>query len=165
MTLTHINKEGRANMVDVSEKDITKRIAKAQAVITMQKDTLTRIIEGDIKKGDVLSVAQVAGIQGAKWTHHLIPMCHPLQLSHIDLTMTHDFKTSTLTLISTVITEGKTGVEMEALTAANIAALTIYDMCKSIDKSIRIDQVYLIQKSGGKSGTFIHPDKKEDYNG
>ncbi len=165
MTLTHINKEGRANMVDVSEKNITKRIAKAQAVITMQKNTLTRIIEGDINKGDVLSVAQVAGIQGAKWTHHLIPMCHPLQLTHIDLTMKHDFKTSTLTLQSTVITEGKTGVEMEALTAVNIAALTIYDMCKSIDKTMQIDNVYLLEKSGGKSGLFTHPNVKENDNG
>ncbi len=160
MKLTHINKEGRAKMVDVSGKDSSKRTAKAQAVLTMNAETLKRILEGGIAKGDVLSVAQVAGIQAAKQTHQLIPMCHPLPLTHVDLSMEPDPENGTLRLLSTVSTEGKTGVEMEALTCVNIAALTVYDMCKSIDKTMRIDRVFLVEKHGGKSGTFTHPDKE-----
>lgn len=161
MTLTHINQEGRARMVDVSDKMITKRIAKAQAVITMNKETLTRILTGGTKKGDVMQIAQVAGIQGAKLTHQLIPMCHALQLTHVDLSFQEDFENNTLTIVSTVITEAKTGVEMEAFTSVNIAALTVYDMCKSIDQTMRIDGIYLLHKSGGKT-LFNHPMHKEN---
>ena len=165
MKLTHINQQGRAQMVDVSNKTITKRVAKAQSIITMQSETLKRILKGDIHKGDVLAVAQVAGIQAAKATHTLIPMCHPLQLSHIDIAFIEDLETSSLTITSTVITEGKTGVEMEALTAVSVAALTIYDMAKSIDREMRIDNTYLVEKSGGQSGHYQRLDNKEDHHG
>ncbi len=162
MSLTHINKEGRARMVDVSDKNITKRVAKAQAIITMKKATLNKIIEGEIKKGDVLAVAQVAGIQASKLTAQLIPMCHPLALNHVDLSFEPDFDNHTLKLVSTISTEGKTGVEMEALTCVNLAALTVYDMCKSIDKAMRIDSVYLLEKQGGKSGAFRYKNLEEE---
>ena len=163
MKLTHINQEGRAQMVNIKDKAITHRLAKAQAVVTMKPSTLTRILDGDITKGDVLAVAQVAGIQAAKLTSQLIPMCHPLPLTHVDISVKTNTQEGTITLISTVSTEGKTGVEMEALTCVNIAALTVYDMCKSIDKAIRIDHIYLLEKHGGKSGSYTHPNHKEDH--
>ena len=156
MKLTHMNEEGRATMVDITKKKATYRVAVAQAVVTMKKATLKRIIEQSAPKGDVLAVAQIAGIQAAKQTHTLIPMCHPLLLTKIDLSFTHSMKDGNLKIISRVSLDGKTGVEMEALTAVSVAALTVYDMCKAIDKDMTISDMYLIEKYGGKSGHYIN---------
>lgn len=142
-------------MVDVGGKPDTRRIAVARGAITMQPATLRAIRAGDIEKGDVLAVAQVAGVLGAKKTHELIPMCHPLLLTHIGLTFDLQPAKSAVEITATVKTTGKTGVEMEALTAVNVAALTIYDMAKAIDRSMRIQDVRLIRKMGGKSGDII----------
>lgn len=142
-------------MVDVGGKPDTRRIAVAKGTITMQPATLRAIRAGDIEKGDVLAVAQVAGVLGAKKTHELIPMCHPLLLTHIGLTFDLQPAKSAVEITATVKTTGKTGVEMEALTAVNVAALTIYDMAKAIDRSMRIQDVRLIRKMGGKSGDII----------
>ena len=147
MPLTHINDQGRARMVDVSEKAITHRIAVAAGSIYMQPETLQAIIDGQIKKGDVLAVAQVAGIMAAKQTSAIIPMCHPLMLSGIDIHFETHIKAS-------VKTTGQTGVEMEALHAVSAAALTIYDMCKAIDRGMHITNLRVIEKDGGKSGHF-----------
>lgn len=167
MKLTHFNEEARAKMVDVTHKDATKRIAQAQAVVHMKKETLEHIVSNRIKKGDVFAVAQVAGIMAAKQTHHLIPMCHPLLLTHIDLSFTPNQDTNTVTIVSKVSLKGNTGVEMEALTAVTNAALTVYDMCKAIDKSMTIQDIHLITKTGGKSGTFHYDStkNKEAHNG
>lgn len=154
MEMNHLNNEGRAKMVDVTNKDNSKRTAKAKAIVKMKRETLKRIIEGGIKKGDVLAVSQVAGIMAAKKTSELIPMCHPLMLTGIDISFNHNLQKSELSIISTVSLTGKTGVEMEALTAVSIAALTIYDMCKAIDKEMIISEIKLLQKTGGKSGDF-----------
>ena len=154
MDLTHLNKEGRAKMVDVTKKQDTVREAVAQATIKMKSDTLNRIIDGGIKKGDVLAVSQVAGIMAAKKTPDLIPMCHPLLLTGIDISFDHDIEKSELIINSVVSLTGKTGVEMEALTAVSVAALTIYDMCKAIDKGMIIKEIKLLKKSGGKSGEY-----------
>lgn len=162
MKLTHFNNQARAHMVDVSEKDITTRVAQAQAIIELSKETLEYILAQKIKKGDVFAVAQVAGIQAAKQTHTLIPMCHPLLLTHIDLAFYPDKDTNTIKIVSTVKLKGNTGVEMEALTAVTIASLTVYDMCKSMDKSMVIKDIHLIKKTGGKSGEFhFSPKSKE----
>lgn len=155
MELTHINEQGHAKMVDVSEKDDTTRIGVACATISMLPETFERIMKHDIKKGDVLSVAQVAGIMAAKKTPDIIPMCHPLLLTGVDITYEPDDITSSIRIIATVKTKGKTGIEMEALTAATTAALTIYDMCKAIDRAMVINDVYLIEKDGGKSGHYV----------
>lgn len=154
MELTHINQEGRAKMVDVSEKDETSREAVASGSIYMKKETLERIRDGSIKKGDVLSVAQVGGIMGAKSTPNIIPMCHPIMISGCDINFKLDFENNKVDITATTKTVGKTGVEMEALTAVSIAALTIYDMCKAIDREMIIGNIMLIKKSGGKSGVF-----------
>ena len=159
MELTHLNNEGFAKMVNVSEKVDTKRIAVAVATIKMEKETLKRILEGGLKKGDVLSVSQVAGIMAAKKTPDIIPMCHPLLLSGIDIHFKHDIDKSELSIQSTVSLTGKTGVEMEALTAVSVAALTVYDMCKAIDKGMIIKEIKLLKKSGGKSGEFKRLEK------
>lgn len=151
--LTHFNDEKRAQMVDVTEKNETKRIAVAESVLKMEPETLSRIKEGKIKKGDVLAVAQVAGIMAAKKTSDFIPMCHPLMTTKADLSFLDD-GVNTLTIQATVVTVGKTGVEMEALSAASIAALTIYDMCKAMDRGMEITRTRLLEKSGGKSGEF-----------
>jgi cyclic pyranopterin phosphate synthase len=156
MNLSHINEKGYARMVDVSEKEDTVRIARAQAVVCMQPDTLLMIREGAIKKGDVLAVAQVAGIMGAKQTSQIIPMCHPLPLSGVDLDFRLDETRASIVIKSLVKTTGKTGVEMEALTAVSIAALTIYDMCKAVDRWMEITDIRLLEKSGGKSGHLIN---------
>lgn len=142
-------------MVDVGKKSDTQRVAVARGKITMQPATLEAIRAGNVKKGDVLSVAQVAGILAAKKTHELIPMCHPLLLTHIDVAFSLQPEDSTIEITATVKTTGKTGVEMEALTAVNAAALTIYDMAKAIDRGMRIQDVRLIRKSGGQSGEII----------
>ncbi len=159
MELSHLNKEGHAKMVDVSLKADTVRVAVAEATIRMEKETLKRIIEGGLKKGDVLAVSQVAGIMAAKKTPEIIPMCHPLLLTSINIHFEHNFDTSELTIQSTVSLTGKTGVEMEALTAVSVAALTVYDMCKAIDKGMIIKEIKLLKKSGGKSGEFRREDK------
>ncbi|EUJ33057.1 molybdenum cofactor biosynthesis protein MoaC [Listeria floridensis FSL S10-1187] len=151
--LTHFNAEKRAQMVDVTEKDETKRVAVAEAKMLMQPETLSRIKDGKVAKGDVLAVAQVAGIMAAKKTSELIPMCHPLLTSKADLSFSDDGD-RTLTITATVVTVGKTGVEMEALTAATIAGLTVYDMCKAMDRGMELKEARLLKKSGGKSGDY-----------
>lgn len=154
MELTHINNEGRAKMVDVSGKDETMREAIASASIYMKRETLDRIKEGTIKKGDVLSVAQVGGIMAAKNTPHIIPMCHPIMITGCDIGFKLDFENNKVDITATVKNVGQTGVEMEALTAVSAAALTIYDMCKAIDKEMVISNIMLMRKSGGKSGLY-----------
>ena len=150
--LTHINENGDAQMVDVSDKNNTSREAKAGAVVLMKAETLELIVSGSHKKGDVLAVARVAGIQAAKKCWELIPLCHPLMLSKVSIELTPNQEKSCIEIIATAKLNGKTGVEMEALTAASIAALTIYDMCKAVDRFMRIDNVQLLEKKGGKSG-------------
>ena len=151
---THFDDKGNAYMVDVSDKDITKRTAVAQGTISMSREVMDAVIGKKIKKGDVLTVAQVAGIMGTKRTSDLIPMCHPLSLSNAKVSFEIDEEACTITVICTAVCEGKTGVEMEALTGASVALLTIYDMCKSIDKRMVIGDIHLVEKSGGKSGNF-----------
>ena len=150
--LTHINEKGDAQMVDVSDKNNTAREAKAGAVVLMKPETLELIVSGSHKKGDVLAVARVAGIQAAKKCSELIPLCHPLMLSKVSIELTPNQEKSCIEIIATAKLNGKTGVEMEALTAASIAALTIYDMCKAVDRIMKIDSVQLLEKKGGKSG-------------
>ncbi|AYG01991.1 cyclic pyranopterin monophosphate synthase MoaC [Lactococcus allomyrinae] len=153
--LTHFNGQGRAKMVDVTEKAVSKRVALATTTIIMQAETLKRIKEGKVKKGDVLAVAQTAGIMAAKRTSELIPMCHLLPLSGVDISFV-DNEVDRLTLTATVKTVNQTGVEMEALTAVQIAALTVYDMCKAMDRGMRITECHLVEKMGGKSGHFVY---------
>ncbi len=153
--LTHIDENGASRMVDVSEKDVTERIAVAHARVTMKPETFNLIMDKKITKGDVLGVARVAGIMAAKKTSELIPMCHPLNLNSVKINY-EDNNQDSVKITSEVKVSGKTGVEMEALTAVSICALTIYDMCKSADRSMIISDVYLVKKSGGKSGTFIN---------
>jgi cyclic pyranopterin phosphate synthase len=160
MTLTHLDEYGRARMVDVGHKDDTEREAVARGRILMKPDTLTLIQEQGIAKGDVLAVAQVAGVMAAKRTHELVPMCHPLLLTHVSLNFEphqteQPEELARIDITATVRTTGKTGVEMEALTAVSVAGLTIYDMCKAVDRGMRIDGVRLVRKSGGKSGDII----------
>lgn len=154
MEFTHFNESGRAKMVDVTEKAETKRVAVAVGRVTMQPETLVLIEQGRIAKGDVLAVAQVAGIMAAKRTWEIIPMCHPLLLTGIDLAFTIVHDKCAVDIAATVTTTGKTGVEMEALTAVSAAALTIYDMCKAADRGMTIESVCLQAKSGGKSGHY-----------
>ena len=160
MEFTHINEAGYAHMVDVSEKTDTVRIARAEAKIRMQPETLAAIQKGAVKKGDVLGVAQVAGIIGAKKTSGLIPMCHPLMLSSVDITFSLEKENSCIRILCEVKTTGKTGVEMEAISGAAIAALTIYDMSKAVDRWMEITDVRLLEKAGGKSGHVIRPGTK-----
>ena len=150
--LTHINENGDAQMVDVSDKNNTAREAKAGAVVLMKPKTLELIVSGSHKKGDVLAVARIAGIQAAKKCSELIPLCHPLMLSKVNVELNPNPEKSCIEIIATAKLSGKTGVEMEALTAASISALTIYDMCKAVDRFMRIDCVQLLEKKGGKSG-------------
>ncbi|WP_130806307.1 cyclic pyranopterin monophosphate synthase MoaC [Senegalia massiliensis] len=153
MKFTHFNEKGRAHMVEVGEKNDTKRVAIARGTIKMKKETINSINNGMIKKGDVLSVSQIAGIMGAKKTSDIIPMCHNIFLTGADISFT--INEEQIEIETTVKTIGKTGVEMEALMAVNIAAMTIYDMCKAIDKDMVITNVRLIEKTGGKSGDYI----------
>jgi len=155
MELTHFNDEGRARMVDVSAKDVTLRTATAMGRVVLNPETFALVESGKMKKGDVLAVAQVAGIMAAKKTWELIPMCHPIALTGVDISFRLDREHSTIEIQATTRCKGETGVEMEALTAASAAALTIYDMCKAVQRDITIEQICLLQKSGGKSGTFI----------
>lgn len=158
MELSHFNESGRARMVDVTDKASTQREAVAEGRIAMQPATFQLIKQGRIGKGDVLGVAQVAGIMGAKNTWQLIPMCHPLLLTGVNIEFALDEVGSGVDIIATVKTTGNTGVEMEALTAVSVAALTIYDMCKAVDKGMVIEYVRLVAKSGGKSGTYKRSD-------
>ena len=152
--LTHFDDDGNAHMVDISDKQNSFRTAKAACSIQMSLETLKIIANGNSKKGDVLNVARIAGIQGAKRTSELIPLCHPISLTKISLDLTLNDKIPGIEIISTVKTTGPTGVEMEALTAASISALTVYDMVKSLDKSIIVKDLRLIFKDGGKSGLY-----------
>ena len=152
--LTHLDAEGNAHMVDVSEKHVTSRTAVAKAVVEMLPDTLRLILEGKAKKGDVIATARIAGIMAAKKTHELIPLCHPLMISKVTVDFAPDEATSTIEVTAMVKVEGKTGVEMEALTACSVACLTLYDMCKAVDRGMRITNLRLVEKSGGKSGHF-----------
>jgi len=153
--LTHINSNGEAQMVDVSDKESTMREAKAGARVVMQSNTLELIVSGSHKKGDVLSVAKIAGIQAAKKCSELIPLCHPLMLTKVNVELTPNTDKNCIEITSTAKLNGRTGVEMEALTAASIAALTVYDMCKAVDRFMVIDNVQLLEKKGGKSGYWI----------
>lgn len=152
--LTHFNEQGRARMVDVMDKAVTHRRAVAAGEVHMAPETLQKIKDGTMKKGDVLAVAQVAGIQAAKHNWELIPMCHPLPLTGIDITFALSDEPCMVEIRAAVTCTGVTGVEMEALTAVSVAALTIYDMCKAVQKDMRIDNIRLLQKSGGKSGDY-----------
>lgn len=152
--LTHIDDKGQARMVDVGDKAVTSRTATAEAVIAMQPQTLRMIIEGGHKKGDVFAVARIAGIQAAKKCADLIPLCHPLQLSSVQVELSADENKSEVRIQATCKLNGQTGVEMEALTAATVAALTVYDMCKAVDRGMVIRQVQLLEKEGGKSGQW-----------
>ena len=152
--LTHIDEKGDVRMVDVSAKPDTERIAVAEGFIAMHQETLDLIVEGKAAKGDVLACARVAGVMAAKQTSTLIPMCHPLGLTTAKVTFEVDEEANEIIVFCTAMTEGKTGVEMEALTGASVALLTIYDMCKAIDKKMCISDIHLVSKSGGKSGDF-----------
>jgi cyclic pyranopterin monophosphate synthase len=152
--LTHFDEKGSAVMVDVSGKDETERVAVAGGSIIMQKATLDLIMAGGVKKGDVLSVARLAGIMGAKRTPDLIPLCHPLALSSVSVELTCDPARNAVDITATCKLKGRTGVEMEALTAVAVAALTVYDMCKAVDRGMCIEGIRLLHKSGGKSGTY-----------
>ena len=151
---THLNASGEAHMVDVSAKEVTTRVARAQAVISMSAKTLNAILGGEHHKGDVFATARIAGIQAAKQTSTLIPLCHPLMLTKVNVDIEACTETSSVKITTLCKLAGKTGVEMEALTAASVAALTIYDMCKAMQKDMVISEVKLLEKTGGKSGHF-----------
>ncbi|MFW6070421.1 MAG: cyclic pyranopterin monophosphate synthase MoaC [bacterium] len=152
--LTHIDESGRARMVDVGEKAVTQRVAVARGAVVMQPETLQLIVEGHVKKGNVLAVAELAGVMAAKRTSELIPLCHPLLLNKIEVVCTPNEDKSRVDIQATVRVSGKTGVEMEALTAVSVAGLTIYDMAKAVDRSMRLTDVRLVFKEGGRSGVY-----------
>ena len=151
---THFDEKGNAYMVDVSEKEITRRSASAQGTISVSRDVMDAVLGKKIKKGDVFTVAQTAGIMGTKHTADLVPMCHPLSLTNAKVSFSIDEEACTITAVCTAVTDGKTGVEMEALTGVSVALLTVYDMCKAIDKRMVIENIHLVEKTGGKSGEF-----------
>jgi cyclic pyranopterin phosphate synthase len=153
--LSHLDEQGRAKMVDVSDKDISSRIAVARGTIHMRAETLALILDNKIEKGDVFSVARVAGIMAAKKTSELIPMCHPLNITSVEIDLTPAENPARVEIEASVRVTGKTGVEMEAMTAVAVAGLTIYDMCKAVDREMSIGEIRLVKKSGGKSGTFL----------
>lgn len=153
--LSHLDSEGRARMVDVTEKEITSRMAVARGNVRMRAETLALIVEKKVEKGDVFSVARVAAIMAAKKTSELIPMCHPLPISSVEIELTPEKNPPRVEIEAVVRVTGKTGVEMEAMTAVSVAGLTIYDMCKAVDRGMSIGEVRLVKKSGGKSGTFF----------
>ncbi|MEE9326644.1 MAG: cyclic pyranopterin monophosphate synthase MoaC [Cocleimonas sp.] len=153
--LTHFNQQGDVHMVDIGDKNITKRIAVTEGVITMLPSTLQHILAGDNKKGDVLGIARIAGIMASKKTAETIPLCHPLSLTHVEIVLQARVESSSVHCQTTVATDGKTGVEMEALNATQVALLTIYDMCKAVDRGMQINGVRLLKKSGGKSGDWV----------
>ena len=152
--LTHLVEDGRARMVDVSDKAVTLREATASGLVTMRPATLAMVIEGKAPKGDVLAAARIAGIMAAKRTHELIPLCHPLMIAKAAVTLSADPARNAVAVTATVAVEGKTGVEMEALTAVAVACLTLYDMLKSVDRAMRIAEIRLVAKSGGRSGAY-----------
>jgi cyclic pyranopterin monophosphate synthase len=154
--LTHLDDTGRAHMVDVGDKPDTERLAVAKGEVLMNKETVDLIRGGEMKKGDVLTVAQIAGIAAAKRTSDLIPLCHPLPITHIDVTLALDDAIPGVTITATVKTTGKTGVEMEALTAVSVAALTVYDMAKAAEKTMKIQNIRLVEKHGGRSGDVVN---------
>ena len=151
---THFDEKGNACMVDVSDKDVTRRRATAQGTIKVNREVMDAVLGRKIKKGDVFTVAQVAGIAGTKRTSDLIPMCHPLSLTNAKVSFRTDEEVCSITAVCTAVTDGKTGVEMEALTGVSVTLLTIYDMCKAIDKRMEIKDIRLVEKTGGKSGDF-----------
>ncbi len=157
--LTHIDEAGRSRMVDVSEKPVTEREARANCQVRMRLETLKLIIDNQIEKGDVLDVSRVAGVMAAKRTSDLIPFCHPLNITHVDINFFANEESSSLEIEARVALSGKTGVEMEALTAVAVAALTVYDMCKAVDKEMIIKEIKLMMKRGGKSGTFVRRER------
>ena len=152
--LSHLNAKGEARMVDVSDKAVTERTARAGGFVAMAPATLALVEKGEAKKGDVLATARIAGIMAAKKTHELIPLCHPLMISKVSVDFAPHTELSVIDVTATVKVEGKTGVEMEALTACAVACLTLYDMCKAVDRAMRITDLRLIEKAGGKSGHF-----------
>jgi cyclic pyranopterin monophosphate synthase len=152
--LTHLDATGNAHMVDVSDKHVTSRSATARARVVMLPETLALILNGTAKKGDVLATARIAGIMAAKKTHELIPLCHPLLITKVSVDLAPDESTHSIDVTATVKVEGKTGVEMEALTACSVAALTLYDMCKAVDRGMKITDLRVVEKSGGKSVPF-----------
>ncbi|MDG1134846.1 MAG: cyclic pyranopterin monophosphate synthase MoaC [Pseudomonadales bacterium] len=156
MSLSHINSAGEANMVDVGDKQITQRVARASGILTMSASTLTAIRDNQLQKGEVLAVARVAGIQGAKRCSDLIPLCHPLALSKVTVEFM-ELSDTQLEIVAECKVSGKTGVEMEALTAVSVASLTVYDMCKAVDKAMVIGSICLLEKQGGKSGHWLRP--------
>lgn len=158
MKLTHLDEQGAAHMVDVGAKDITQRTASAQAIVTMKPETLRMIADGRAPKGDVFACARIAGIMAAKRTSDLIPMCHPIPIDSVAIEIEPVSETK-IRLVSTLRCTHKTGIEMEALTAVSVAALTIYDMCKAVDRGMRVDEVLLLHKSGGKSGEYHRPEE------
>lgn len=153
--LSHLDAQGRAKMVDVSDKDITSRIAVARGTIHMRAETLALILANKVEKGDVFSVARVAGIMAAKKTFELIPMCHPLNITSVEIDLTPAENPARVEIEASVRVSGQTGVEMEAMVAVAVAGLTIYDMCKAVDREMSIGEIRLVKKSGGKSGTFL----------
>ncbi|MDE3079994.1 MAG: cyclic pyranopterin monophosphate synthase MoaC [Paracoccaceae bacterium] len=154
MALTHFDAEGRAHMVDVSDKAVTDRVAVASGCVTMRPETLAHVLAGTAKKGDVLGVARLAGIMAAKKTADLIPLCHPLPVTKVALDLEADEALPGVRITATVKTSGQTGVEMEALTAVSVAALTVYDMLKAVEKGMEIKEIHLLMKEGGKSGRY-----------
>ncbi|MHA1525322.1 MAG: cyclic pyranopterin monophosphate synthase MoaC [Alphaproteobacteria bacterium] len=152
--LTHLDKSGAAQMVDVAEKVVSDRVAVAEGRVYMKPETLDLVIRGDAKKGDVLGTARLAGIMAAKRTHELIPLCHPLLLTKVSVDLEPETATSSIRVVAMAKVSGQTGVEMEALTAVSLACLTIYDMVKAVDRAMRITDIHLLEKSGGKSGVF-----------
>ena len=154
-SLTHLDDQGRARMVDVGEKDVTHRVAVARGHVSVQPETARLIRQGLMKKGDVLTIAQVAGIMGSKKTSELIPLCHPLPLDKVDVDLELDEQRCRVNITATASTTARTGVEMEAMTAVSVAALTLYDMCKSVDRGIRIEGLRLVSKRGGRSGDIV----------
>ncbi|OPY76274.1 MAG: Cyclic pyranopterin monophosphate synthase accessory protein [Syntrophorhabdus sp. PtaU1.Bin050] len=162
LELTHIDSEGKARMVDISEKKETQREARAFGRVKMAEETYQVVKSGYGPKGDIFTVAKIAGIMGTKRTHELIPLCHPLSLTHIDVDYTFDDRKHTIGIQSTVRTRGQTGVEMEAMNCVMLVALTIYDMCKAIDKGIELGPFYLLEKSGGKSGLYRRTRKRKN---
>ncbi|MCE2519065.1 MAG: cyclic pyranopterin monophosphate synthase MoaC [Alphaproteobacteria bacterium] len=155
-SLTHLDTSGRARMVDVSDKAVTERVARALGRVTMDRRTLDLVVAGDVPKGDVLAVARIAGIMAAKKTSEIIPLCHPLGLTSVSVMLEPDTEHSAITIVATCRVTGRTGVEMEALTAVSVAALTVYDMLKAVDRHMVIDGIHLVEKSGGRSDDRRH---------
>ena len=158
--LTHLDETGAAAMVDVSEKDVTTRVARAGGSISMKPETLAMILDGTAKKGDVIATARIAGIMAAKKCHELIPLCHPLLISKVSVDFTPDRDNNKIDVVSFVKITGQTGVEMEALTAVSVACLTLYDMCKAVDRAMEISDIKVLEKDGGKSGRYVYGDNK-----